>query len=63
MRYNKISEMPAYAQPTLLKMVDKHFISGGGGKKDENGRPADLDLSIDMIRVFVTNDNAGLYGS
>ena len=60
-RYNKIADMPGYAQPTIIKMADKGIISGSGGAKDENGRPADLDLSIDMIRVFVTNDRAGLY--
>lgn len=61
-RYNKIAEMPSYAQPTIIKMVDGGFIGGtGSGAKDENNRPADLDLSIDMIRVFVTNDRAGLY--
>ena len=61
-RYNKISDMPAYAQPTIIKMVDGGFIGGcGTGAKDENNRPADLDLSMDMIRVFVTNDRAGLY--
>lgn len=64
MRYNKISEMPGYAQPTIIKMVDNGFIGGTGtGAKDENNRPADLDLSADMIRVFVTNDRAGLYGT
>ena len=62
LRYNKISDMPSYAQPTIIKMVDSGLIGGcGTGAKDENGRPADLDLSIDMIRVFVTNDRAGLY--
>lgn len=63
-RYNEIAEMPDYARPTIRKMVDKGFIGGAGtGKKDADGRPADLDLSIDMIRVFVTNDRAGLYGN
>lgn len=61
-RYNKISDMPSYAQPTIIKMVDAGIIGGTGtGAKDENNRPADLDLSIDMIRVFVTNDRVGLY--
>ena len=60
-RYNKVAEMPSYAQPTIIKMVDGGFIGGAGTKKDENNRPADLDLSIDMIRVFATNDRAGLY--
>ena len=61
-RYNKIADMPGYAKPTITKMVKKGFIGGAGKAKDENGLPADLDLSIDMIRVFVTNDRAGLYG-
>ena len=61
-RYNKIADMPDYAKPTITKMVKKGFIGGAGKAKDENGLPADLDLSLDMIRVFVTNDRAGLYG-
>lgn len=62
-RYNAIPDMPSYAQPTITKMVKKGFIGGTGtGKKDANGLPADLDLSMDMIRVFVTNDRAGIYG-
>ena len=61
-RYNKIADMPGYAKDTITKMVNKGFIGGAGTKKDENGLPADLDLSLDMIRVFVTNDRAGLYG-
>ena len=61
-RYNKISDMPGHVQPTIIKMVDAGLIGGTGtGARDENNRPADLDLSIDMIRVFVTNDRAGLY--
>lgn len=60
-RYNKISEMPNYTRPIIIKMVDGGFISGADIKKDENNRPADLDLSIDMIWVFVANDRAGLY--
>ena len=61
-RYNKISDMPGYAQDTIRKMVDGGIIGGGGtGAKDGDGRPADLDLSLDMIRIFVTNDRAGLY--
>lgn len=61
-RYNKISDMPGYAQDTIRKMVDGGFIGGSGtGVKDEDGRPANLDLSLDMLRIFVTNDRAGLY--
>lgn len=61
-RYNKISDMPAYARPTIIKLVDKGFIGGSGKVKDVSGRPADLDLSQDMIRGFIINDRAGLYG-
>ena len=60
-RYNTIAQLPTYAQATLIKMVDKGIIGGSGKAKDANGRPADLDLSVDMVRVFVSNDRAGLY--
>lgn len=61
MRYNKISEMTSYAQPMIVKMADKCFIGGAGTAKDENNQPADLNLSIDVIQVCVTNDRAGPY--
>lgn len=61
-RYNEIADMPGYAKATITKMAKKSFISGTGKVKDENGLPADLDLSLDMVRMFVTNDKAGLYG-
>ena len=60
-RFNTIPSVPAWAQPTIVKMVSKGFL-GGGGIKDEEGNPADLDLSIDMLRIFVINDRAGVYG-
>lgn len=60
MRYNKISEMPDWAQPIIRKLTLKGIINGRG-VKDENGDPADLDLSYDMIRIYVSNDRAGLY--
>lgn len=61
-RYNAISDCPGYAKPTITKMVDKGFIGGTGtGKKDAEGRPADLSLSLDMIRVFVVMDRAGSF--
>ena len=62
MRYNKISEMPGWAQATVKKLCDRKYLSGNGGEKDENGHPADLDLSLDMLRVFAVHDRAGLYG-
>lgn len=60
-RYNKLADMPAYAKPTIQKMIDKGYLKGSGTANDENGLPADLDLSLDMIRVFVAHDRAGLY--
>lgn len=62
MRYNKIAELPAYARDTVRKMADRGLIGGSGTAKDENGYPADLDLSLDMLRVFVIHDRAGVYG-
>lgn len=60
-RYNKIADMPSYARPTVEKLVDKGLLNGGGKEKDENGRPADLDLSADMIRLLVIQDRAGVF--
>lgn len=59
-RYNTLAEIPAFAKDTIKKMISKGFISGSG-KKDEEDNPADLNLSYDMLRIFVTNDRAGLY--
>ena len=51
-RYNAVADMPAYAQATIKKLVAKGIISGSDGK---------LDLSLDMIRLLIFNDRAGLY--
>ena len=61
-RFNKIADMPSWAQPTIEKLCDKHLLNGSGGDRDENDRPADLDLSMDMLRIYVVNDRAGVYG-
>ena len=60
-RYNAIVELPDFAKPTITKLVDNGFLQGSGGAKDKDGRPADLDLSIDMVRLLVIHDRAGLY--
>ena len=60
MRYNTVDDVPEWAKPTIQKMIDKGLL-GGGGNKDADGSPVDLDLSIDMIRMFVINDRAGVY--
>ena len=61
-RFNALYELPAWAKPTIRKLIDKDLLQGNGGPVDVNGRPADLDLSLDMIRGFVVNDRAGCYG-
>ena len=51
--YNYIDEnMPEWARPTIKKLADKGWLEG-----DDDG----LDLSEDMMRIFVVNDRAGLY--
>lgn len=60
MRYNTLAEIPEWASKTIEKMIANGLL-GGGGMKDADGNPTDLDLSIDMIRVFVVNDRAGVY--
>ena len=54
MRYNTVDDVPEWARPTIQKMIDKGLLGGTSGKDS-------LDLSLDMIRVFVINDRAGLY--
>ena len=51
-RYNTVADMPIYAQDTIKKLIAKGIISGSDGK---------LDLSLDMIRLLIFNDRAGLY--
>nr|DAM70740.1 MAG TPA: hypothetical protein [Caudoviricetes sp.] len=52
--YDYIDEnMPDWAKPTIQKMKDKGFLQG-----DEEGR---LGLTMEMLRLFVTNDRAGVY--
>lgn len=54
MVYNYIDgNMPEWARPTIQKMMDKGFLQG-----DENGC---LGLTDELLRVFVTNDRAGMY--
>lgn len=62
-RYNTMAEIEqaaSYAVATINKLIDKKALTGYG-KKDANGKPADLDLSEDMLRTFVVNDRMGLY--
>ena len=59
-RFNTLTSCPEWSQPTIRKMIDKGYL-GGNGLKDDDGLPMDLDLSLDMIRMFVINDRAGMY--
>ena len=60
-RYNTISELPDWATPTIQKLVDMGAIRGSGAPPDADGDPTDMDLSLDMVRMFVINDRAGAY--
>lgn len=51
-RFNTIDAVPEWAQRTVQKMIDKCLLNGNGES---------LDLSLDMLRIFVVNDRAGLY--
>lgn len=54
-RFNTMEEVRTFlpwAEATMRRMIDAGRIAGSG-KKDENGDPADMDLSRDMIRILV----------
>ena len=52
MRYNTVQEVPTWGRETIQKMIDKKLLNGDGNS---------LNLSEDMVRIFVTNDRANLY--
>ena len=60
--YNTIEELPDWAKPTITKLVDAGVLKGRGGAVDGSGRPADLDLTEDMVRLLVIHDRIGIYG-
>lgn len=60
-RYNSLGEMPEWARPAIAKLIDRQALTGGGREYDDRGRPADLDLSMDMIRTFVVLNRLGLF--
>lgn len=62
-RYNtikEISDFAPWAVETIGKLIERGVIRGGG-LRDTQGRPADMDLSVDMLRLLVWHDRAGLY--
>ena len=55
MIYNYVDDnMPDWAKPTIIKMIQKGYLHG----VNERG---ELNLTYDMLRIFVTNDKAGVY--
>lgn len=63
-RYNTMEEISngaPWATETVAKLIERGAIKGGG-LADTQGRPADMNLSEDMLRVLVWNDRMGLYG-
>lgn len=51
-RYNTVQECPEWARATIQKLVDKNILSGTG---------EGLDLSLDMVRLLVIHDRAGVF--
>ena len=51
--YKKLCDVPDWAKPTIGKLVERGALNG-----DENGN---LNLSDDMVRIFVVNDRMGIY--
>lgn len=63
-RYNTIKEISdgaPWATETVAKLIERGAIRGAG-VKDEQGRPADMGLTDDMLRLLVISDRAGAYG-
>lgn len=63
-RYNTIREISdacPWATETVAKLID-HGTIRGCGLKDEKGRPADMNLSEDMLRTLVWMDREIMRG-
>lgn len=63
-RFNSIEEISSaapWAAHTVERLIEARALTGGG-KRDLQGRPADLDLSMDMLRLLVILDRAGAIG-
>ena len=58
---SEISEFCPWATGTVEKLIDKGIIKGSGTFRDTQGRPADMNLTEDMLRMLVWNDRAGVY--
>jgi len=53
MRFNKVEELPDWAVETVEKLLRSGHLKGTG---------SNLDLSLDMLRMLVINDRAGVFG-
>ncbi len=53
--YKYYEDMPAWAKPTVSKLVKKGFLKGEGDGV--------LNLSEEALKVLVVNDRAGCYGA
>ena len=51
--YNSIESTPDWARPTITKLIERGYLNG-----DTEGN---LNLSMDMLRILVINDRAGIY--
>ncbi len=51
--YNHIDEVPEWAKPTITKLLTKGYLKG-----NEDGA---LNLDMNMLRILVINDRAGVY--
>ena len=63
-RFNTMEEIGAgapWAAETVEKLIAAGALNGGTGRRDGGGKPADLDLSADMLRLLVINDRAGAF--
>lgn len=57
-RYDTVDSLPAWATPTVLKLILAGHLRGSGDVYDADGYPADLNLSYDMLRILVILDRA-----
>ena len=52
MLFNRIGDVPEFAQPTIKKLVDKKIL---------NGESTGLNLTYDMLRILTIIDRAGAF--
>ncbi|HBH13536.1 MAG TPA: hypothetical protein DDX29_10560 [Clostridiales bacterium] len=50
--YENLKSIPDWGKKTIEKLINKGYLTGDGDT---------LDLTLDMIRIFVIHDRAGLY--